>query len=211
MDAGLPPALRISAAHPVWLVRHAATAWTGRRWCGRADPALSAAGRAAARALAHRLASELASGQGSEPAAEPARAARLLVSPARRSRQTAAPIAVATGAPVEIDPDLLEVDVGDAEGLTWVELEERHPNVAAQVAARLVPDWPGGESRDALRVRARRAAARIGSAAAAGPVVVVSHGALLHVLAADLARASDSPSPTIPPLGPGGVLRLDPR
>lgn len=213
IDQGPPPALAISAAHPVWLVRHAATTWTGRRWCGRADPALSTAGRAAADALAHRLASELAR--------EPARAVTLLVSPARRARQTASPIAGATGAPAEVDPDLLEVDVGDAEGLTWVELEARHPDIAAQVAVGLVPDWPGGESREALGLRVRRAAARIGSAAATGPVVVVSHGALLHVLVAELACAPGGPRravpppvvppPVVPSLGPAGVLRLDPR
>lgn len=216
IDHGPQPALAISAAHPVWLVRHAATTWTGRRWCGRADPALSTAGRAAADALARRLVSELASELAPEVAPEPARAITLLVSPARRARQTASPIAGATGAPIEIDRDLLEVDVGDAEGLTWVEFEARHPDIAAQVAAGLVPDWPGGESREALGLRARRAAARIGSAAAAGPVVVVSHGALLHVLATNLARALGGPrravpTPAIFPLGPGGVLRMDPR
>lgn len=208
IDPGPPPVLAISTVHPVWLVRHAATTWTGRRWCGRADPALSAAGRATADALARQLASEVAQ--------ELARAITLLVSPARRARETATPIAGTIGVPVEIDPDLLEVDVGDAEGLTWVELEARHPDTAAQVAAGLVPDWPGGESRDALGVRARRAAARIGGAAAAGPVVVVAHGGLLHVLATNLAcspggRPRAAPPPVIPPLGPGGVLRLDPR
>lgn len=212
IDHGPQPALPISTAHPVWLVRHAATTRTGRRWCGRADPALSTAGRAAADALARRLVSELAP----EVAPEPARAITLLVSPARRARQTASPIAGATGAPIEIDRDLLEVDVGDAEGLTWVELEARHPDIAAQVAAGLVPDWPGGESREALGLRARRAATRIRSAAAAGPVVVVSHGALLHVLAAELAHVPIGPRPAVPPpaifpLGPGGVLRMDPR
>ena len=37
------------------LVRHAATTWSGRRYCGRSDPSLSTAGRAAARALAATL------------------------------------------------------------------------------------------------------------------------------------------------------------
>lgn len=203
IDPGPPPALAISTTHPVWLIRHAATTWTGRRWCGRADPALSAAGRAAAGALANQLASELAS--------ERAGAITLLVSPARRARQTAAPIAAATGLAVEVDPDLLEVDVGDVEGLTWSELEAGHPDIAAQVASGALPDWPGGESRAALDSRARRAAARIGTAAAAGAVVVVSHGALLHVLTADLAHVPGGPSPAIPPFGPGGMLRLDPR
>lgn len=43
----------------VWLVRHASTAWSGQRWCGRTDLPLSQAGREEAERLAGRLAEVL--------------------------------------------------------------------------------------------------------------------------------------------------------
>ena len=67
------------------LVRHASTAWTGRRYCGRSDPPLNAAGRAAAADLARELATTLAPGT------------RIVTSPSRRAQATATAIASAAG------------------------------------------------------------------------------------------------------------------
>jgi hypothetical protein len=84
----------------VWLVRHAPTAWTGRRYCGRADPALSDEGVHVAGAVAAALADEV-------PPGTP-----IWASPARRARATADAIAAAVAGSVEVVDDLAEVDVG---------------------------------------------------------------------------------------------------
>lgn len=182
-----------SIAATIWLVRHAATRWTGVRWCGRADPPLTAAGRRAARALASQLRAEL-------PAATP-----VVRSPAARARETAEPIASALGSRVAVLDELIEVDVGRAEGLTWAELSVSEPALAEAISAGGPVDWPGGESALEVAGRAVTAAARIEALAAGGPIVVVSHGAFLHVLGGFLGGQPDRV-----PLGAAGVLRIAP-
>jgi probable phosphoglycerate mutase len=197
-DAAVGPAsTTASIAHPVFLIRHAATSWTGKRWCGRADPGLTVAGHRAARLLADGVAREVAAMS----------SAALLVSPAHRARQTAAPLETTLGIRALIDEDLLEVDVGVAEGLDWTGLEKRFPTVAAEVAQGIQPDWPDGESRDEVERRAARMVERIRALATDGPLIVVSHGAILHAIARRLAPTS-SPDPMA--LGPAGVLRFQP-
>jgi broad specificity phosphatase PhoE len=189
------------AAHPVWLVRHAPTSWTGRRWCGRADPPLSRSGRAVAARVAAELGLELPDG------------IVIRSSPARRARSTAEAIAGA-GRPVVPDDDLLEVDVGAVEGLTWDEVSAAHPDLAAAILAGGAVDWPGGEPRADVEIRARRAARRIALAAAEGPVVVVSHGALIQALRMALEVSGLRAGMACPadpgPLPAGGVVRLVP-
>lgn len=169
------------------LVRHASTAWTGRRYCGHSDPPLSAAGRAEAAALADRLAPLLAPDT------------RLIASPSRRAVATAEAIAAAAGGrPIERDERWQEIDFGRAEGRTFVELRAIAPTTAAALLAGATDiDWPDGGSSQALA--ARVAAAWSELVRAGGPVVVVTHaGPILHALA--LAnerpmRASDLPGP----------------
>jgi probable phosphoglycerate mutase len=169
------------------LVRHASTAWSGRRYCGRSDPPLTAAGRAEAVALARRLA----------PTLPPA--TRLVSSPARRAVATAAAIAAAAGGlEVRHDPRWLETDFGDVEGLGFDEVAARHPALAeAIVDGTTAIDWPGGETAAALR--ARVASALHEFAYAEQPVVVVTHGGpILHALRLarnGVADLSDVPAP----------------
>jgi broad specificity phosphatase PhoE len=126
------------------LVRHSITeaSATGRNLGRKTDPPLAAAGVELADRLAAALVTELAELPHDE--------LRLLSSPARRCRQTADPIAVATGVEpdrVEVEPALLEIDYGAWDGLTAAECRERDPQLRA--------DWeadpyetrcPGGES-----------------------------------------------------------------
>jgi probable phosphoglycerate mutase len=186
-----------SIAHPVLLVRHASTTWTGRRWCGRADPILSTDGRRAARRLGPAVSAALGD-----------RSARvaMLISPARRARQTAASIETALDVAATVEPDLLEVDVGVAEGLDWPTLELRHPDLADEIARGIQPDWPGGETRADVERRAARAAHRIRTAAARRPVVVVSHGGIIHAVATLLVEDGGP----VAALQPAEILRLDP-
>jgi broad specificity phosphatase PhoE len=183
-----------AAAHPIWLVRHASTAWTGRRWCGRADPPLTFVGRSEARELAVRLQTELPPD------------ALIRTSPLRRALETAGAIASLAGLPLDVDPDLIEVDVGRIEGMTWDQLEAREPATATALLARGDVDWPGGEAAAAVRTRAGHVARTLEGLRAARPVVLVSHGAFLHALATIL--AADDERPEL--LGPAGLLRIAP-
>jgi probable phosphoglycerate mutase len=206
----------VTVAGRIWLVRHAPTDWTGRRWCGRSDPALSKAGRAAADRLAAELAVEITA-----DLVDPRGTSVVLVSsPSRRAVQTAEPIARALAAPIHIEHDLAEVDFGTADGLTWDELVASHPSLASTILAGTDPDWPDGETRARVAARARRAAGRLLDRARSGDVVAVSHGGLLRALAPLLGTAlqagieAATAARVDPPTGlrfePATAARVDP-
>jgi broad specificity phosphatase PhoE len=158
----------------VVLVRHGATSWSGRRYCGRSDPPLHEAGLAGVIALAQALA----------PTLPPD--ILIVTSPLGRARETAAAIAVAAGvndARVEVDERWLEADFGIAEGRTFDELAALAPDIAELLASgETAIDWPGGETAAALGARVE--AAWIELLARVVPALVVSHGGpLRHALA----------------------------
>ncbi len=159
------------------LVRHAATGWSGLRYCGRSDPPLSARGVADAEELAAALGPTLG-------------AAWLVVSsPSIRALATAEAIASAAGVGrVEVDDRWREADLGTVEGRTFDELATYHPDLASALAAGdLAIDWPGGETRRSLALRVGAAwAALVGRARSA--VVVTHAGPLLHAHAIALGR-----------------------
>ncbi len=161
------------------LVRHAATAWTGTRYCGRSDPPLSEDGlRAAAR-----LAADLG------PTLQPDWV--IVSSPSIRARETAAAIASAAGRNphVEVDDRWREADLGVAEGRTFDELATLAPELAASLAGGVLAiDWPGGETQRSL---AERVAAAWDALVERGwSAVVVTHaGPLMHALAIAQRRA----------------------
>jgi probable phosphoglycerate mutase len=144
------------------LVRHAETEWTlSGRHTGRTDLPLTERGREAARLLAPRLA-------GYE-------FALVLVSPARRARETCELCGLAAYA--QVREDLHEWDYGEYEGLTSTEIEQRRPGWSL---------WrdgcPGGEDAAAAGARADRVIEEL--AGAPGPVAAFSHGHALRVLGA---------------------------
>lgn len=180
----------------VILVRHGATAWSGRRYAGRSDPWLSPEGQAQVRALATDLAGTLA-GQ-----------IQIVTSPSRRARQTARAIVRSIGATLSIDGRWREADFGIAEGRTFPELERLAPDIAARLAAGEVDiDWPGGGSAAALRTRvaAALADARALANGTASTVVVVAHAGPIR-LAIALEEGRDPRS--VPLLGTAAWTRL---
>jgi probable phosphoglycerate mutase len=102
-----------------------------------------------------------------------------------RTRQTAEPIARATGLAPTWDPGLRERSLGILDGLGFAEAEEKHPALWARLRARdpdLVPD--GGESNDQVYARVCASIDRVIADHRGGRVVVVSHGiALYHAFA----------------------------
>lgn len=181
----------------VVLVRHGATAWTGRRYAGRRDPWLSPEGHAQVAALAVDLARAMPG------------PLRLVSSPLRRARQTASAIAAVTGsARPALDARWSEADFGTAEGRTFAELERLAPPLAARIAAGEIDiDWPGGESARALadRVSAALTDARALAERTGATVVVVAHAGPIRIATA-LAHGQHPRS--VPLLGAGGWLRL---
>jgi probable phosphoglycerate mutase len=146
----------------VTLVRHAETDWSlAGRHTGRTDVPLTDAGRDKARALAEKLRGRSFT--------------LVLTSPLSRAAETAG----LAGFPnAEPDPDLMEWDYGDDEGLTTAQIREQRD--AGWLLWR--DGAAGGEGADDVGARADRVIARL--TAADGDCLVFAHGHVLRVLAA---------------------------
>jgi broad specificity phosphatase PhoE len=153
-------------------VRHGVTDWNREgRWQGRLDPPLSERGRREAGMVADRLAPD--------PDLRPA---RILSSTLARASETAAIIGVSVGVEVEPDPRLVEIGAGEWEGRTHAELAaidgERYR------AWRTTPGYgsPGGEPIPEATERVRSLLDDV-AASETWPVLLVSHGGTLRILA----------------------------
>ena len=146
----------------VYLVRHGETAWTiSGQHTGRTDIALTDQGESDARELSARL-------QGMS-------FAHVLTSPLQRARRTAE--LAGFGKRAEADPDLMEWDYGEYEGRRTTEIQSERPGW------RLFQDGcPGGETLQAVSLRADRVVARI--RALGSDVLVFAHRDILRILAA---------------------------
>jgi probable phosphoglycerate mutase len=146
----------------VFCIRHGETAWSlSGQHTGTTDIPLTDNGRRLAERLKPVLAAE--------------RFALVLVSPLQRARETCE--LAGLGAQAVIEPDLVEWNYGEYEGLTPDQIH----------AAR--PGWmifrdgaPGGESPEQVGARADGVIAR--SRAAGGDVALFAHGHILRVLGA---------------------------
>ncbi len=146
------------------LVRHGETEWSAtHRHTSTTDLPLTPRGEAQARALADGLAD--------------IDVAAVVVSPRRRARRTAELAGLSV---TLIDPDLVEWDYGEYEGLTTAQIRQTRP------------EWflwrdgcPGGESPGQVAARADRVLERVGPlVAGGGTVALVAHGHLLRVITA---------------------------
>ena len=152
------------------LVRHGETDWNvEQRFQGHADPPLNDAGREQARALAAELTGVTLDG--------------IYTSDLARARETAEIVAARTGAPVRALAELREIDVGEWEGLTWPEIEERFPE------GRLRWDehghgWAGGETYEELERRVVRALRAIAGEHPSARLLVVGHGGTVRAVRA---------------------------
>ena len=145
-----------------WLVRHGETDWslTGRH-TGLSDLPLTARGEESARDLAGRL-REIGP-------------VRVYASPLKRAARTCA--LAGFGDVAVTDPDLVEWDYGEYEGLTSREIRARQPGWA------LFRDGcPGGEALAGVGARADRVVQRLRDGE--GNALVFSSGHFLRVLAA---------------------------
>jgi len=146
----------------VYLVRHGETPWTvSRQHTGLTDVPLTETGERDAKSLGELL-------RGLD-------GIRVFTSPLQRARRTCELAGFADGATV--DPDLVEWDYGDYEGLTGAQIRQRQPDW------RLFRDGcPNGESVDQIGERADRFVAKLRSLDQTA--LVFSSGHFSRVLAA---------------------------
>ncbi|MEU8919681.1 bifunctional RNase H/acid phosphatase [Kitasatospora sp. NPDC048545] len=148
------------------LLRHGETPLTPEKrfsGSGGSDPELSDKGRWQAERAAEALAA-----RGSVQA--------VVASPMRRTRQTAETVAARLGLEVRYEDGLREVDFGDWEGLTFAEVQERHPaDLAAWLGSAKAKPTGSTESFTTLTHRAGVARDKIIARYAGKTVLVVSH------------------------------------
>ena len=146
----------------VYLARHGETAWsaTGRH-TGLTDLPLTERGERNAKSLRERLAGLVF--------------AKVLTSPLQRAVRTCE--LAGFGAAVKVDPDLVEWNYGDYEGLRIAEIRAKRPGW------QLFRDGcPNGESPEQIGARADRVVRRV--RAVQGNVLIFSSGHFLRVFAA---------------------------
>ena len=115
-------------------IRHGQPQWAVDGM-SQTDPYLTELGHEQARRAAHRIATD-----------PKAPAAEIIVSPAIRSQQTAEPIAIETGLPIQTIDDLVELRMPNWEGVT----EDAVVQIFLDTKHRTPEEWwdglPGGES-----------------------------------------------------------------
>ena len=166
----------------VILVRHGQTNHNRDRIAlGRDDVPLNETGLRQADALARRLAGEPI--------------AAVYSSPLQRAKRTAEAIATAREVPVTVDDGLIEMDVGELDGLPYPAIRERFPGVIERWLGESGPEhpFPGGESLVKVADRAWEVVGRLASAHPQETVVAVSHNFVIlcilsRALGLDLAR-----------------------
>jgi 2,3-bisphosphoglycerate-dependent phosphoglycerate mutase len=155
----------------VVLIRHGETHWNreGRIQGFHGDSPLTPAGREQVRSLGERMARE--------------EVELLYSSDSVRARETADPIAAATGLQVVHDRELRERAYGIFEGCRYAEVEGRFAAEFERFRSRdphYVP--PGGESAAQFRDRILAAFRRIALGATGRCAAVVTHGGVLGIL-----------------------------
>jgi phosphoserine phosphatase len=166
----------------IFLLRHGATDWNAAGRCqGLTDVELNADGREQAEAAAAALAGETI--------------AAVYSSHLKRARDTATAVARRHGLPLQIEEDLRELDHGELEGLTFLEIRKNHTEFMSvwreRPAEALIP---GGEPLFEVERRAWDALDRIVSRHRDNDtLVVVSHnfpilGVLCRILGTPLNR-----------------------
>ena len=137
-------------------------------------------------------------------------------SPLCRARETAEIIGKATGLPVNLKDDLVELNAGVFQGHLWDDLADRFPEDVAQWRSGDIDfQIPGGESRRQLAQRGRHALQSL-LCRSARSIIVVAHGGILtaalgllmgrdHAL---LAEAVERPFTRLPALENCSVSQL---
>lgn len=163
----------------LFLIRHGETPWSAaKRYQGRSDVPLNAAGKKQARLLAETL--------------KPEKPARLYTSNLRRALETARIIASRLKLDPIADPRLNEIDFGIWEGACYEQLSRECRGAYRRWRAGTLRRPPGGESIEDLSRRVGHFFREVLKQHAEDTVAVVAHGGpikmfLLKVLGAERA------------------------
>lgn len=199
-------ATAVGSACMIYLCRHGETAYNReRRLQGRTDTDLNALGRRQVAAMADLLADLVAR--------DPSPDWRIVASPLKRTRETAAAIQARVSVQVSFDERLVEIDVGEWSNRLRDDVARENPELFKS------PEWafaaPGGESYEAIMERVSSWLADQ-APEAERRLIVVSHGVagrLLRGAYAGLSRAEvlaqDVPQDAIFRLMGGRVERFD--
>ena len=147
-----------------YFVRHGESEGNAARvFTGQTDSPLTARGRQQAATVAEELAK--------------VKFDRIVSSDLARARDTAEVIAKPHGIPVEIVPELREIDVGDRTGTSFDETRGL-PNWNDEGFV----SWPGGETLDQVLARTLGAIARLTRESPGKTILVVGHGGVNRIL-----------------------------
>jgi broad specificity phosphatase PhoE len=159
----------------LFLVRHGETEPNRRGLAlGRADVPLNDTGRSQAKRLAFAL------------SRKPLVA--VYSSPLSRTVETARSIASAHGLAVQIEPGLIEMDIGELDGLTFSEVRARYPGLLEAWVGSEGPahSMPGGESLVDVQERAVAAVRSLAGHDTGESVCLVTHNFVLLSLLAEI-------------------------
>jgi broad specificity phosphatase PhoE len=157
----------------LYLLRHGETEFSRQeRFCGRIDAPLTPGGRD--------MATRFAAAYG----ALDWRA--ILTSTRTRAIESATPLALCTGLAVEADDRLDEMFYGEWQGLSKQEIAARDADYFARWERNPSIGPPQGESPYDVSARARAVLQDLQARHAEGPVLIVSHKALLRILLCEL-------------------------
>ena len=154
------------------LIRHGETDHNAERLAlGQADVPLNERGRLQAQALAAALAARY-------------EIDAIYASPLQRALATAQPLAEALGLPVQVEPGLIEMDIGEVEGLDFGQVRERFPDFIRVWLSDDLADasMPGGESLQQVQDRAWAAVESIWERHPDGSVAAVTHNFVILTL-----------------------------
>ena len=154
----------MNGATTFYFVRHGESeANAAHRFAGRSDSPLTERGKRQSAMVADAL--------------QDVQFDRIVATPLSRSYDTARVIADRRNMTVEVEPDLLEIDVGERTGADWDE-------VAGLPAWRedAFVAWPGGETLEQVLERSLRAIRGLAKKHPGGTVLVVGHGGVTRIL-----------------------------
>jgi broad specificity phosphatase PhoE len=153
------------------LVRHGETEINRQGLAlGRADVPLNERGRWQAQRVAQALRHEVI--------------ASIYASPLQRALDTARAIAGLHGLPVQVNQGLIEMDIGEAEGLAFTEVRSRYPDLMERWASSDGPHtaMPGGERLVDVQKRAWQAIQHLRRGHEGETVVAVTHNFVILCL-----------------------------
>jgi probable phosphoglycerate mutase len=166
-------------------MRHAQTDWNRlSRIQGQTDTDLNETGREMARTWAQSLPTGIFD--------------MILTSPLARAVETARIVNEHLGLPLHTAPGLAEQHWGEWTGLTKAELRDRRAAVRAQEKRGFAFTPPGGESRDAVLMRACDALMDFAAGHPGATVLVVTHHGVLKCLAYALSGLDYLPGDPLP-------------